>query len=92
MVNKIYLLDANIISEMTSLYPNEKVLRNIEMHEDFSAISSLTWFELLNGMKQLEKGKNTSHEGFHDSFCGYSQQYDFSHKKRKRFFLHKEKI
>ncbi|MBR5867789.1 MAG: type II toxin-antitoxin system VapC family toxin [Spirochaetaceae bacterium] len=53
----IYLLDTNIISEVTKPVPSETVITNLEMYTMNSVISSVTWFELINGVNQLDEGK-----------------------------------
>ena len=55
-MKNIYLLDTNIISEVTHPTPDEKLLSNIELHHGTCAISSITWFELLKGVGLLEEG------------------------------------
>ena len=52
----IYLLDTNIISEPSKPVKNEKVIGKIEQNIDFSCISSITWGEVLSGIKCLSKG------------------------------------
>ena len=52
----IYLLDTNVISEpskpVRNLSAGDKIKRNVE----FSCISSITWCEVLSGIKCLSKG------------------------------------
>lgn len=52
-MKNIYLLDTNIISEATKPSPKESIITNLEMHTGTCAISSITWYELLNGMELL---------------------------------------
>ena len=52
----IYLLDTNIISQVTKPLPAQGVITNLELHAGSCAISSITWFELLNGVGQLPEG------------------------------------
>ena len=54
-MRSIYLLDTNIISEVTKPAPNESIITNLEFHSGTCAISSITWFELLNGMELLQE-------------------------------------
>lgn len=56
-MKKIYLLDTNVISEVTRPVPDEKLLANLEFHHDTCAISTITWFELLKGVELLEDGQ-----------------------------------
>ena len=55
-MKNIYLLDTNVISEVTHPSPNEKIISNLELHHGTCAISSVTWFELLKGVGLLEEG------------------------------------
>ncbi len=56
-MKKIYLLDTNCISEAIKPEPDEKLVSNLEFHTGTCAISSITWFELLNGISLLPEGK-----------------------------------
>ncbi|MCQ2248808.1 MAG: PIN domain-containing protein [Treponema sp.] len=56
-MNKIYLLDTNIVSEPTKKIPNENVLVQLESKTHLSAISIVTWAELLYGIENLPAGK-----------------------------------
>lgn len=56
-MKKIYLLDTNIISQVTKPEPNEKLITNLDFHSGTCAISSITWFELLNGVALLPESK-----------------------------------
>ena len=51
----IYLLDTNIISETTKQEPSESIITNLEYHNGTCAISSITWYELLNGVELLSE-------------------------------------
>jgi len=53
----IYLLDTNIISEMTKLSPNQNVLNRIEETKTMSRISSVGFEEMLYGMKRIPIGR-----------------------------------
>ena len=55
-MRNIYLLDTNIISQVTKPEPNETIMSNLELHTGTCAISSITWFELLNGVVLLPDG------------------------------------
>lgn len=59
-MRSIYLLDTNIISQVTKPEPDESLLSNLELHSGTCAISSITWFELLNGVALLPEGKKKS--------------------------------
>ena len=52
----IYLLDTNIVSHVTKPEPDENLITNLELHSGTCAISSITWYELLNGMELLPEG------------------------------------
>ncbi len=56
-MKSIYLLDTNIISQVTRPEPDEKLLTNLDIHSGTCAISSITWFELLNGVSLLPNSK-----------------------------------
>ena len=56
-MRNIYLLDTNIISQVTKPEPDEAIMTNLELHTGTCAISSITWFELLNGVALLPGGK-----------------------------------
>ena len=56
-MKEIYLLDTNIISEVTKPFPSQNVLTNLEFHQMSCAISSITWFELLKGVSLLQDEK-----------------------------------
>lgn len=56
-MSKIYLLDTNIISEMTKPVPNEKVISRILETQKQSCLSSITWGEALFGVKRMPEGK-----------------------------------
>lgn len=55
-MRNIYLLDTNIISQVTKPEPNPGIITNLEFHTGTCAISSITWFELLNGVQLLPEG------------------------------------
>ena len=59
-MRNIYLLDTSIISQVTKPEPDESLMKNLELHSDTCAISSITWFELLNGVALLPAGKKKS--------------------------------
>lgn len=59
-MKNIYLLDTNIISQVTKPEPDESLMKNLELHSGTCAISSITWFELLNGVALLSEGKKKS--------------------------------
>ncbi|MCC7352333.1 MAG: type II toxin-antitoxin system VapC family toxin [Anaerolineae bacterium] len=48
-----YLLDTNIVSEPLRPLPNQKVLEQLQRHQDEIAIASVVWHELLFGLQRL---------------------------------------
>ncbi len=57
MVNKIYLLDTNIVSDGSKTMPSELVKEKLDLYSDFCAISSITWYELQTGIKRMSAGR-----------------------------------
>jgi predicted nucleic acid-binding protein len=57
MMQKLYLLDTNIISELTKEVQNQNVVKKIFETQKISALSSVTWAEALYGIKRLDEGK-----------------------------------
>ena len=53
----IYLLDTNIVSEPSKPMPNKNVVQKIADNLEYSCISSVTWAEILSGMKTMPDGK-----------------------------------
>ncbi len=56
-MKKTFLLDTNIISEAFYRTPNLKVINSINENENHSAISSITWNELLYGTMIMPESK-----------------------------------
>lgn len=56
-MQKLYLLDTNIISELTKEVQNQNVVKKIFETQKISALSSVTWAEALYGIKCLADGK-----------------------------------
>lgn len=56
-MQKVYLLDTNIISEKEKFCPDEKVDAKIDAYKNISAISSITWSELVYGLENMPNGK-----------------------------------
>ncbi|MDY3759649.1 MAG: PIN domain-containing protein [Treponema sp.] len=56
-MKKIFLLDTNIISESFYKTPDPKVINKIDENENHSAISSITWNELLYGSQIMPESK-----------------------------------
>lgn len=60
-MNKIYLLDTNIVSEFSKQRPNENVLALYEARKDLCAISAVTWQELVFGVSKMPEGKRKTY-------------------------------
>ena len=56
-MKRIYLLDTNIISEPVKKVPDESVLIELEARTKLSAISVISWSELLQGVQLMPEGK-----------------------------------
>jgi len=56
-MNKLYLLDTNIISELTKSVQNQSVVNKLIENQSLSALSTLTWAEVMFGIKRLPEGK-----------------------------------
>ena len=55
-MKNIYLLDTNILSQVTKPEPSEKLITNLELHSGTCVISCITWYELMNGIELLDEG------------------------------------
>ena len=60
-MNKVYLLDTNIVSEFTKDNPNQKVLELYTARKNMCAISSVTWQELVFGLSKMPEGKRKNY-------------------------------
>lgn len=56
-MKKMYLLDTNIISELTKPSPNQDVVKRIFETQKLSVLSTITWAEALFGLKRLPESK-----------------------------------
>ena len=56
-MNKIYLLDTNIVSEFSKERPNQNVIALYEARKKMCAISAVTWQELTYGVSKMPEGK-----------------------------------
>lgn len=71
----IYLLDTNIISQVTKPEPKESIISNLDFHNGSCAISSITWYELINGIELLpESAKKEKLRIFLDDYVQPSFQ------------------
>ena len=60
-MNKVYLLDTNIVSEFTKDNPNQKVLALYTARKNMCAISAVTWQELVFGLSKMPEGKRKNY-------------------------------
>jgi tRNA(fMet)-specific endonuclease VapC len=56
-MNRNFLLDTNIISESIKRQPDETFLDNFRQNLEDSAIVSVTWHELLDGLYRLPESR-----------------------------------
>ncbi|MCQ2586448.1 MAG: type II toxin-antitoxin system VapC family toxin [Treponema sp.] len=56
-MNKVYLLDTNIVSEFSKERPNQTVLALYEARKNLCAISSITFQEMVYGVTKMPEGK-----------------------------------
>lgn len=57
MMDCLYLLDSNVVSEFSKLVPDENVMVQMKRKERFCAISAVTLQELQMGLELLPEGK-----------------------------------
>lgn len=53
MVSLRFLLDTNVVSEVTRPRPNPGIIRNLDRYEGQVGIASVVWHELLFGWERL---------------------------------------
>ena len=56
-MKKIYLLDTNVISELTKPYKNMAIMNKLKENEEFCAICSSVWQESVYGYELMPEGK-----------------------------------
>ncbi|MBQ4377775.1 MAG: type II toxin-antitoxin system VapC family toxin [Treponema sp.] len=56
-MSPVYLLDTNVISELSKPKPNMHVIEQIKEHEDMCAICSTVWEEAVYGYELMPDGK-----------------------------------
>ena len=56
-MKKLYLLDTNVISEMTKRIPNTSVVEKLDENDGLCAICSTVWQESIYGLNLLPDGK-----------------------------------
>lgn len=59
-MQSIYLLDTNVISEITKPNPNKNVVKKVIENKHISTIASVTFEEMLYGVKRLPASKKQS--------------------------------
>ena len=59
-MQSIYLLDTNILSEITKPNPNRNVVKKVIENKHISTIASVTFEEMLYGVKRLPASKKQS--------------------------------
>lgn len=60
-MNKVYLLDTNVVSEFSKERPDETVISLYKQRKDLCAISAITWQELAYGVSKMPDGKRKSY-------------------------------
>ena len=75
----MYLLDTNIISELTKPNPDQNVVKRIFETQNVSVLCSITWAETLFGLKRLpeSKRKNTLMDFYLNTVQGMYEYVDF---------------
>lgn len=78
-MNKVYLLDTNIISELAKSVQNQRVVNRLIENQSLSALSTLTWAEVMFGIKRLPEGKrkDTLSDFYINTVQGMYEFYDF---------------
>lgn len=56
-MKKLYLLDTNVISEMTKRIPNSSIIKKMDENDGLCAICSTVWQESIYGLNLLPDGK-----------------------------------
>lgn len=59
-MKKLYLLDTNVVSEISKKAPSKSFIEKLSVNEERCAISSTTWNELMFGLNLLPPGKKKS--------------------------------
>lgn len=60
MMQPIYLLDTNIVSEITKPLPNQNVLKRIQETKNISTVATVSFEEMLYGVKRIPASKKQS--------------------------------
>lgn len=60
-MNKVYLLDTNIVSEFSKECPDQNVISLYEQRKDLCAISTVTWQELQYELSKMPDSKRKSY-------------------------------
>ena len=56
-MNKIYLLDTNVISELSKPCPNMGIMKKLSDNEEFCTICSTVWQEIVYGYESMPEGR-----------------------------------
>ena len=59
-MQKVYLLDTNIVSEFSKQIPDDNVIHQYQISRNLCAISATTWQELTFGLTRMPDGKRKS--------------------------------
>ncbi len=70
----MYLIDTNIISELTKLVKNDSVVKWIELQEELS-FSIISYHELRYGINRAKKDKKKNLEIWWNEFLSYSPEF-----------------
>lgn len=52
-----FLLDTNVLSEPLKTRPNERVVRQLRLHEGHVGMAAISWHELRFGVERMPAGK-----------------------------------
>lgn len=59
----IYLLDTNIVSELSKPKPNQNLLKILHEQESLCSICSVVWQEMIYGYERMPEGKRKQYVG-----------------------------
>ncbi len=68
----IYLLDTNVISEISKLNPNTAVVKKLNEYDGLCAICSTVWQESIFGLSLMPEGKKKTYK---DQYMQYVRNY-----------------
>jgi predicted nucleic acid-binding protein len=61
-MNPVYLLDTNVISEISKLNPNMTVVKKLNAYDGLCAICSTVWQESIFGLSLMPEGKKKTYK------------------------------